>query len=90
MISSLSSSSFIPNQGRDNLTRDSFRAQLIFRIVASIKYFLSVGDLSRVEKGLVTLLRIIGYISGDFVHVLTCIQYGLIHSCFSCCFLTFK
>ena len=63
------SSVFIPNQGRDIFNGDSFRSRLIFRLVASIKYFLSVRDIERVEKGLITLLRIIGYISGDFVHV---------------------
>jgi hypothetical protein len=60
---------FIPNQGRDIFSSDSFKTRLIFRIVSSIKYFLSIGDMPRVEKGLLTLFRIIGYISGDFVHV---------------------
>lgn len=65
---------------------DSFKNRLISRLVASVKYYLTIRDMERVEKGLMTLLRVIGYISSEFVHVSSSIAVMYIVVLALCCF----
>lgn len=48
----------------------SFKKIIIKRIIASVRYYLSVLDVEKVESGLITVLRIVGYLSSDIIGVL--------------------
>lgn len=50
----------------------SFKKTIIKRIIASIRYYLSILDAEKAEAGLITVLRIVGYLSSDIIGVPFC------------------
>ena len=51
------------------VSSSSFKKIIINRIVASIRYYLSVLDIEKAETGLITVLKIVGYLSSDIIGV---------------------
>lgn len=51
------------------LLAQSFKKKIILRIVASVRHYLSVLDIENAEKGLISLLNLVGYISSDIIEV---------------------
>ena len=47
----------------------SFKRKIILRIVESIRFYLRISDLQKAEKGLITVLNLVGYISSDIIEV---------------------
>lgn len=52
-----------------SISPSSFKKKIIKRIVASTRYYLSILDIEKAEAGLITVLRIVGYLSSDIIGV---------------------
>lgn len=50
-------------------SESSFKKKIIYRIIASVKYFIAKGDVKNAEAGLITIFNVIGYISSEFIGV---------------------
>ena len=47
----------------------SFKKKIIKRIVASVQYYISIGDLYKAEAGLITVLNAVGFVSSETIGV---------------------
>ena len=63
--SNLKKTKTIPNY----FSEISFKKKIIYRIVASVKYFIAKRDVKNAEAGLITIFNVIGYISSEFIGV---------------------
>lgn len=48
---------------------ESFKKKIIYRIIASVKYFIARRDVKNAEAGLITIFNVIGFISSEFIGV---------------------
>lgn len=47
----------------------SYKKKILNRILASVRYFLTVKDVDKAEAGLITALNLVGFISQDILEV---------------------
>ena len=52
------------------LTELSFKDKIVRRIIASVRYYLDVKEIDKAEKGLITALNFVGFISQDIIEVI--------------------
>lgn len=55
----------------------SFKKKIIARLVASVRYYLSVSDIEKAETGLISILRIVGYLSNETIGVIGFFCFGI-------------
>jgi hypothetical protein len=52
-----------------SLIFNSYKTKILNRILNSVRHYLLVKDLDRVEAGLITALNLVGFISQDILEV---------------------